>query len=602
MWQFSFVTELGLYASSPLIRYVPTNLNPADVGSRGTTVSELRKASLWWSSPPFLAQDISVWPRETSTATTGIEANPERTKSTSIISIAAAQVPKEEEEENFTPIVDASRFSTWIALLNTLVFVLRFLTMKSRKAVPHFGSTPAVWLTKAEVILLRLAQRQYPPSEEQKRQLHLFQCKKTSLWRSLGRIDNSDLPQDAITPIFLSNKSRFTSLLILHTHSCNNHCGVNHTLTELRQRLWIPKGRTTVKKVLNNDCFHCKRFKAKPFALPPFPTHPAKRTTSPQYPFQNVGMDFFGPMLCLRNDNETEKYWILLLTCLNTRTIFVDVIQDMTSHTVLHVLRRFIATIGCPSRILCDNAQSFKTIAERYSSLSTLESEMDINVLDYCSKQRIQVKFIPSLSPWQGGIYDGRCLQKLVQALHSKWFTRYRAHQDASKRSGSNRQRPLTYVTDDLDYYPLRPIDFLRPYAKLAGPYPQETDDEWTPVPTTRKTLLTQWKATSQMLSHFWKRWTTEYLTSLREHYKTEHKTPRSYEDGCPQLGDYVLIHDPVLNRGQWKMEEIVGSQDDFRRSVDIQLPSKKIITRPNNLVYKLEISQDTTLAQREKR
>ncbi|EYB90423.1 hypothetical protein Y032_0220g2513 [Ancylostoma ceylanicum] len=136
--------------------------------------------------------------------------------------------------------------------------------------------------------------------------------------------------------------------------------------------------------------------------------------------------------------------------------------------------------------------------------------------------------------------------------------------------------RPLTYVTDDLDYYPLRPIDFLRPYAKLAGPYPQETDDEWTPVPTTRNALLAQWKATPQMLSHFWKRWTTEYLISLREHYKTEHKTPRSHEDGCPQLGDYVLIHDPVLNRGQWKMGKIVGSQDDFRRSVDIQLLSKK--------------------------
>ncbi|RCN34275.1 hypothetical protein ANCCAN_19885 [Ancylostoma caninum] len=137
--------------------------------------------------------------------------------------------------------------------------------------------------------------------------------------------------------------------------------------------------------------------------------------------------------------------------------------------------------------------------------------------------------------------------------------------------------RPLTYVTDDLDYYPSRPIDFLRPYANLQDHI--------------LKKLMTNGLQSPPQ--------TTEYLTSLREHYKTEHKTPRSYEDGCPQLGDYALIHDPVLNRGQWKMGKIVGSQDDFRRSVDIQLPSKKIITRPNNLVYKLEISQDTTPAQR---
>ncbi|RCN34276.1 hypothetical protein ANCCAN_19886 [Ancylostoma caninum] len=309
MCQSSFVTELGVYANSPPIPSSDMFLQnlALQMSAAGTTVSELREASLWWNGPPFLAQDISVWPRETSTATTGTEANPERTKSTPIISIAAAQVPEEEEEENSTPIVDASRFRAWMVLLNTIVFVLRSFTIESRK-VSHFGSTPAIWLTKAEVILLRLAQRQYPPSEEQKQQLHLFQCKKTSLWRSHGRIDSSDLPLDAITPIVLSTESRVTSLLILHTHSCNNQCGINHTLTELRQRFWIPKGRTTVKKVLNNDCFHCKRFKAKPFALPPFPTHPARRTTPPQYPFQNVGMDFFGPMLCLRNDNETEKY------------------------------------------------------------------------------------------------------------------------------------------------------------------------------------------------------------------------------------------------------------------------------------------------------
>lgn len=34
---------------------------------------------------------------------------------------------------------------------------------------------------------------------------------------------------------------------------------VSHTLTVLRQTTWISKGRTAVKRIIQKDCFHCKR-------------------------------------------------------------------------------------------------------------------------------------------------------------------------------------------------------------------------------------------------------------------------------------------------------------------------------------------------------
>ncbi|KAK6026791.1 hypothetical protein OSTOST_07223 [Ostertagia ostertagi] len=91
-------------------------------------------------------------------------------------------------------------------------------------------------------------------------------------------------------------------------------------------------------------------------------------------------------------------------------------------------------------------------------------------------------------------------------------------------------------------------------------------------------------------MSEFWTRWNMEYLTAMRENFRTEHDPPRSHESGPPKLGDFVIIHEPFLQRGQWKIGEIIGSQDDFKRSVEIRLPSKKIITRPNCLIHKLEI------------
>ncbi|VDO56710.1 unnamed protein product, partial [Haemonchus placei] len=134
--------------------------------------------------------------------------------------------------------------------------------------------------------------------------------------------------------------------------------------------------------------------------------------------------------------------------------------------------------------------------------------------------------------------------------------------------------RPLTYVTDEVDYFPLRPTDFLRPNAQLSGPYPQDVD----------------WTHSCELLKNFWERWVMEYLTSLREQYKNDHFITRTHETDPPKKGDYELINDPNLDRGQWKMGQIVGSRDEFKRSVEIRLPSRKVITRHHNLIYKMEI------------
>ena len=45
-------------------RYVPTLCNPADHGTRGLTVSELKDNELWWNGPDFLREPREKWPEE----------------------------------------------------------------------------------------------------------------------------------------------------------------------------------------------------------------------------------------------------------------------------------------------------------------------------------------------------------------------------------------------------------------------------------------------------------------------------------------------------------------------------------------------------------
>ncbi|KAK6741690.1 hypothetical protein RB195_009516 [Necator americanus] len=58
----------------------------------------------------------------------------------------------------------------------------------------------------------------------------------------------------------------------------------------------------------------------------------------------------------------------------------------------------------------------------------------------------------------------------------------------------------------------------------------------------------------------------------------------------CDQNDDIVLIHDKNLERGQWQVGQITSSSDDFQRSAEVRLPSRRLITRPINLLYKFEI------------
>ncbi|VDL65167.1 unnamed protein product [Nippostrongylus brasiliensis] len=66
---------------------------------------------------------------------------------------------------------------------------------------------------------------------------------------------------------------------------------------------------------------------------------------------------------------------------------------------------------------------------------------------------------------------------------------------------------------------------------------------------------------------------------------------PQSYYS--PKENDIVLIQDKNLERGQWQMGKIVSSSDEYLRSAQVMLPSKKIITRPINMLCKLEIDND---------
>ncbi|MCP9261213.1 Integrase core domain containing protein [Dirofilaria immitis] len=105
---------------------------------------------------------------------------------------------------------------------------------------------------------------------------------------------------------------------------------------------------------------------------------------------------------------------------------------------------------------------------------------------------------------------------------------------------------------------------------------------------------LTYWSNTLKALDTFWEIWEREYLTSLRERTQREHNSPKGAEVRRPYENEIVLVNEPEIPRGMWKLariKEIKKGSDGEARNAIIEMPHGKLLNRPINVLYPLEIN-----------
>nr|CAD2209116.1 unnamed protein product [Meloidogyne enterolobii] len=267
------------------VKHLVSNDNPSDLCSRGSTPGDLSVNRLWWYGPKWLSLPKEKWPTPLVEYLPGSEIQDKTEEFT-----LAATV-----EEKLEPcVINIERFSNYKRLLSAMSYVILFI--KKLRGLIKSPIITSTTIKVAENYLILKAQENWPPSEEVKSSLQIFERK--GLLRCRGRIEEADLRDNTKFPVFLPKESWLTKLIILDLHKTNKHCGTQTLLALIRRKYWILKGRKEVERVLFSTkygCLTCRKFRLRPYNLQKFDTLPKYRVSSSR-PFTTTGIDYFGPM------------------------------------------------------------------------------------------------------------------------------------------------------------------------------------------------------------------------------------------------------------------------------------------------------------------
>eukprot|EP00794_Sanderia_malayensis_P006135 gene6135-biopygen5084 len=369
--------------------------NPADLGSRGAKASHLKGSELWWQGPEWLRRGKESWPKGLLLQDTSVVMS-ERKKNANVLVTLGSKAGVSE-------VVKIDRHSTLSKLLRVTAYVQRFIAnLRELKAGrrPKLGALEVEEMERAERLWIKDAQDSLRGSDEfEKLSVQLGVRNEDELLVCKGRLGNADFEYRRKHPILLPKQNAFTDLVIYDCHARVHHNKLRSTLTELRGRFWVPRGRQQVKRVVGK-CQICKRLEGKAFKPPPTTELPSFRVTE-TLPFSNTGVDFAGPLYVKNNTGEMVKVYITLFTCCVTRAVHLELISDLQTSTFVNCLRRFCARRGTPRLINTDNGLTFKAADSLLKKL-----KLDHTFQGFLDHHRITWKFNLPLSPWWGGYFE----------------------------------------------------------------------------------------------------------------------------------------------------------------------------------------------------
>lgn len=548
-------------------RHVSSDQNAADIISRGCNPDKLLDCSLWWSGPAWLAESEDCW---------------QNTNKIHVENIPECKIIKPVTLTTITTHDIFAKFSSLTKLKRVIAYCLRFTNNAMNKSVKLNGLLTSDEINQALTVLIKIAQtsefsedilnlkkRNAVSAKSRLASLNPF-IDKDGLIRVGGRLSKSNITADQKFPIVLPNNHPLTRLIVRDEHIKNFHSGLQSTLAMVRLNHWPLKGRSTVKKILH-ECVIC--FKTKPLSVYPFMADLPEHRVQPVRPFYNCGVDYAGPFFTkdgrFRN-RKIVKCYVCIFVCFATKAVHLELAGDLTTHSFLNVLKRFISRRGICKNLFSDNGTNFHGANNELREIAALlsKSRTDSDINQFLTTNNIVWHFIPARSPHMGGLWEAAVKSA---KFHAKRVVgnAHLTYEDLNtvfiQIEAILNSTPLTPISDDpTDLIPLTPSHFLIGDVLNAIPQVDVRD-----FPTNK---LSHYQRLQQIIQHFWNRWSSEYLSTLQQRPKW-----RSRKANDVKVEDMVILRNENTPPMSWPLGRITQlhpGSDNVVRVVSVRTVS----------------------------
>ena len=543
-------------------RHVAGKDNPADCATRGLYPSQLAGHTQWWQGPEWLRLPEPEWPAIEHSMVH--DSSEECTKKTShVVLHANIQSPA-------LPLL--RRVSSYSRLIRITAWVRRYV-YNCRHQARQLGVLTTKELKEAEVYWFQKIQSSAFPQE-----LKALRENKTlsrasrlitfrpfiddqGLLRVGGRLELGRLSYGRRHPILLPRDHEVIDLLITHEHVRLLHAGPTAVSASLAQRLCIVRGRRAIRAKIR-DCVTCKRIGARP--KPQLLGQLPRARLDSGDVFRDTGVDYAGPIYIkggpVRKPIFTKCY-VAVFVSMSVKAVHLEPVTELTTSAFIATLRRFVARRGLPATIWSDNGSNFVGAANEIRKLVR-----NPELSDHCNNQGIQWRFTPEHAPHFGGLWEAAVksfkthLRRIVGEVKLTYeeLTTTLAQIEACLNS-----RPLTPLPESSDALEvLTPGHFLIGKPLTALPNPPEVNQ---PI-----ALLRRWHLCQKLASHFWYRWSHEYLTTLNRLSKWQNPARNL------QVGDVVCLRDEPTSPTKWPLARVIEihpGQDGRVRVVTVRTP-----------------------------
>lgn len=563
------VSRIRAFCGPEQWNHVPTDENPADIATRKFTTSDL-STSMWLRGPDFL-HTIKLDVANKHYPLIDAESDQELKKEVVTVKTTVKSVLGAKR---------FSRFSTWKSLVRALVTLKTLVRRTKTSAVPK---DPALYESVEKLIIKEAQSEMYhdeiqairnghePPKNSPLLPLNPI-VDGDGLLRVGGRIHRrqTHLSQDrhSAHPIIIPKGHHIAVLLIRHYHSVIHHQGRQMTEGAIRSAgYWVINCKHMVSSEIH-QCVTCKRLRGKFGWVQMADLLEDRLKEAP--PFSYVGLDVFGPWSVVtrrtRGGSANSKRWGVLFTCLVSRAIHVELVEEVSSASFINCLRRFIALRGPVQQIRSDRGTNFiGAVKELSLDAEFVESRP---VKDYLTMNKVLWIFNPPHASHFGGVWERMIgsVRRILDALLLENKSFDLTHEVLSTLMAEVctivNSRPLVPVSSD----PEAPA-VLSPTLILTQKQPDATFS--VPEFGTKDALRSQWKLVQRLADQFWSRWRTEYLSALQKRTK--------WHSGGEEInkGDVVLIKEEDAHRNQWPLgvvDEVFYSKDSKVRKVKVTI------------------------------